>query len=120
MNEFEIQEKRRNLIAQASAITSNPDSTRAQRAHATTLLAEAASLRTDAEMIAKMNSLAEEAGIPIVERDATRIAEKQEREFRGFLRYGGSVEKRALDTTTGCGAGSTRMERRLSSQTYEL
>jgi HK97 family phage major capsid protein len=104
MNELEIQEQRRALIAQASAITSNPDSTRAQRQHASSLLAEAASLRTDAQLFAKMNSLAESVGLPTREFDETRAAEKYDREFRAYVRGGGSTTRGAALDSTSSGA----------------
>jgi hypothetical protein len=86
MSDQTIIADRRRTLAQAEALTNNPNATRADLKRADVLIAQAAEMRTDAEREGKMNSLLEEVGLPrrAAYKELSQRA-KEENEIRNFI-----------------------------------
>ena len=98
MSDSTIIADRRRILAQAEALTSNPNPTRADLKRADVLLAQAAEMRTDAEREDKMNELLEEVGLP--RRAAYKEPSQRARtaELQSFLVHGGMTRSRLAES----------------------
>src|SRR5579871_6051293 len=103
MSDRTIIADRKRILAQAEALTSNPNATRADLKRADVLMAQAAEMRTAQEIIDHANDLAEEVGLPrrAAYKEPSQHA-KEEAEIRHFLLTGESApERRGLVITSG-------------------
>jgi HK97 family phage major capsid protein len=98
MSDSTIIADRKRILAQAEAITSNPNATRADLKRADVLLAQAAEMRTDAEREERMNELLDEVGLP--RRAAYKPPSQRAQdnsEIQEFISYGGMTRPRLIE-----------------------
>lgn len=112
MSDHTIIADRRRILAQAEALTNNPNATRADLKRADVLLAQAAEMRTSQEIIEHANDLAEEIGLPrrAAYKPPSQRAQ-EDAEIRNFLvsktvppGRGGPLEQRGAAMNIGTGS----------------
>jgi HK97 family phage major capsid protein len=99
MSDSTIIADRKRILAQAEALTSNPLATRADLKRADVLLAQAAEMRTNQEIIDHTNDLAEEIGLPrrAAYKEPSQRA-KDNFELQNFLVHGGMTRSRYAES----------------------
>jgi HK97 family phage major capsid protein len=105
MNDHTIIADRKALLSQAEAIASNPQATKADLKRADVLIAQAAELRTDAEILSRLNATAEEVGLPTKVFRTPAQHEKDDAELRRFIATG-QMTKERRGTAMNIGTGS--------------
>jgi hypothetical protein len=99
MSDRTVVADRKRLLAQAEAITSNPNAGKADLKRADVLIAQAAEMRTSQEFIDRLNDLNEEVGLPLIPAfKEPSQRQKDNAELQAFLVHGGMTKQRLAET----------------------
>ncbi len=107
MSDQTVINDRKRILAQAEALTNNPNATRADLKRADVLMAQAAEMRTSQEIIDHANDLAEEIGLPRRTYKEPAQRAKEDVQLRNLLLTKRLPEQRgtAMNITTNSSGG---------------
>ena len=93
----QIQEQREALLREASVISANPNATKQELKRVDALLAQAGALKTRSQMLARVNSVAREAGLPEVQISEPTEESASAEELRTVHYRTGEYRRRTAD-----------------------